>query len=305
MNFFRKLFKFDSDEGDVVFNPETAPDPERKSPETAAGIKSADILPAEQGAAQAEIEAIRNELKPEKFEKEVKTVEDFIDCLKWSYDNAQNEDDKGQLAHQIIKIEVGLRTAGFSAGDVQVEQMEDKTLGTYNPQDRKVAVSADLLADFKADRTLFELVFVHEGLHKGKDGKELLSEGLTQIRTEQIVGTETSVYDREVAMAKRVFFKTGITKAIKGYNIDDPHRLANPYFEIEIKSIQNKLRNKFQELTAVRGKKPEEAYKLLLRSDDIMKMKSGFKEVVEELYDKLGDEGADKIILESMKKILK
>jgi hypothetical protein len=306
MNFFRKLFKFDAEEkGAVVFNPEYVPDPVRQSHETVADNNPADIPPAERGDAQAEIEAIRKELKPEKFEKEVKTIEDFIDCLKWNFDNTEDEAERRLLGHQIVKIEIGLRTAGLDAGMIKVGWMENGTLGTYDIAENEISISADLLSDFKTESKLFELVLVHEKIHQ--EGN--LSEGMTELAAEKKVGVVTVVYAKEKEHVIKTFRKEGVDKAISLYDIDDPEKLAAYYFDVELEDIwkHKDLEKKFSRLSAnPNGKISLHGIIQKLRKDhEIGKRTNNFKVATEELYDKIGDTRVKMMITDLLKELAK
>lgn len=194
-----------------------------------------DINPEPKNSAE-EITTPESQEKIE-IEAGVETVEDFINALRLSYNQSEDEGEKSKLAHQIVKIEIGLQAAGLNAKDIRVKQMPDGMLGTFNTQDKKISASEDLLEDFNSDQQLFKTVFVHEKTHK----EGILDEGLTQLWVKKKLPAATpGIYDNEVGAAKRTFASISDEKLFKFYDIKIPRKLIDYYFEEEIKKNYHK-----------------------------------------------------------------
>lgn len=209
---------------------------------------------------------------------EVNTVKDFIDSLKWNYDEAKNEKMRRKISYQIIKIEIGLRAARIDAREVRVSKMPDGTLGLFNPQNKKIDVSEDLLSDFNADTQLLETVFVHEKTHK----EGIYDEGLTQLRVRQkIPSAAEGIYPAEQKEAQRTFYKTGIDNALGLYDIDHPEKLVDYYLEVEIRrAIPERKRKLFTK-----------NYVAKIAKEQADKLSKKFKEGAEKLFGKLESKG--------------
>lgn len=232
-----------------------------------------------------------NKQNIEAQEYKAETVNDFIDCLKWSYDEAEDEKTRRRLAHQIIKIEVGLSAAKLNSREVKVSRMPDGVLGLYDLNNNQIEISEDMLSDFNSDERLIKTVFVHEKTHK----EGIHDEGLTQIRVRERISAAPGIYTKEQQEAKRTFYKTGIDKALDLYDIDHPEKLVDYYLEVEIGRAfpgQKKKLITEKNIDKITGKQSD-------------KLSDKFKDGAEELYNKLESgyiKNKVKEILEKIKK---
>lgn len=274
MGILEKIFKTSKNKGLEKLE---APDKKHEVPEmpdrSDAPDSGADSEPGDKEAAPEMAEY------PEARNFNISTVYDFIQALKWSYDEAEENEDNDTrrlLGHQIVKIHAGLNAAGLSANEVMVKEMENGTLGTYNRGGHKISAAKAMLEDFKTDERLFRTVFVHEKTHK-EEG--IADEGFTQLRTERKTSATPGIYENEKAQAKRIFYKEGIDHALVLYDIDRPEKLVDDYLEVELLGKINKTQLK--ELTVDKKK-----------LDRVVKEQSGklaglLKDGVPRLYDKL------------------
>ena len=104
-------------------------------------------------------------------------------------------------------------------------------LGIYNPANREIGASEDMLTDFNSDERLFRTVFLHEATHK--EGIE--DEGLTQLSVEKETCATPGIYTAEKQKARRTFYTIGIDKALELYKIKNPERLADYFLKVELK----------------------------------------------------------------------
>jgi hypothetical protein len=246
MGFFEKLFKekrrkTDSlkleSPDDAGTDPMPAPEMLDEAPRDKDPRRDESGSPEENpGAAEASPETAETEAK--RFD--ISTVYDFIQALKWSYDEAEAKGDteiQKKLAYQLVKIETGLGAADLAANEVLVTEMEPGVLGTYSPGKNRISASRDMLEDFSSDMQLFKTVFIHEKTHK--DG--IADEGLTQLRTERKTSAVPGIYEGEKSAARRTFYKTGLDQALVTYDIDHPEKLVDLYLEAELEKKYDKF----------------------------------------------------------------
>ena len=159
----------------------------------------------------------------------INTMKDFLDALYWSYDKAE-ETEKQNINMQILKIKLGLSAAGLNPEAIKVENMQKGVLGTYDPQDKGIAISGDLLKDYKAGQSTIAHVLVHEKTH----ARGYADEGITEIIANQQMPGAISFYVTEQERTKSTFHALGLEKTKDLYDLRNPKKLIDEYLEIEL-----------------------------------------------------------------------
>ncbi len=218
------------------------------------------------------------EQEMEKQEIKINTVDDFINDLEWRHNECEDEQMKNKIALQVTKIETALRVAGLSADKVYVSKMPDGVLGLFYPNANRVEFSEDLLSDFNSDEQLIKTVFVHEEVHKDK---KFADEGLTQLFVKKKISATPGIYEEEQRAAKRAFYKVGIDRALKLYDIDHPGRLFGECLKI---GLEYKYRGQTKMLEGIESNKRRLEF---LSSKEKERISREFKKGAEELFKKL------------------
>jgi len=213
----------------------------------------------------------------EQVEIKINTMADFLKSLKWSYDLTEDENAKKQIAHQIVKIEMGLNGTGYSAEDVKVEDTSDGVLGLYSPGSGKTAISKDLLEDFETSQQLIKHVLVHERNHK----EGIYDEGLAERKASKRLSDGLSFYVGEQQRAKSAFYREGIDKALELYDLDNPDELFEYYLQVELEKNFKGQDSKLRKI-----KENEKSREIIVDQQE-EKIRKGFKKGADELFDKL------------------
>lgn len=182
-----------------------------------------------------------NGVEQQENEVDVKTVEDFIESLKWSYNATEDPDIRQKIGHQIIKIQIGLSNAGCLAKNIEVEEMPENVLGTFDPNTKKIALSGELLDDFGTSIELIKHVVRHELGHG-----EIWDEGMNEASLKLF--DSLCFYVEEQRKVESTFKKMGVNKAISLYDIKKPEKLIDDYLEVELKGLHKDKPNKTRAL---------------------------------------------------------
>ena len=235
----------------------------------------------------------------EQKEKEVITVEDFIDYLE-SFGMSMNENDpeKGKVATQIIKIKTAIFASGINPSEVKVEKMSDNTLGLYDRNSNEISISKELMEDFNASQSEIRTTLEHENVHKIN---KIFDEGLAHKKTKQKYSQATNAYEESQDKAQRAFYQLGINKAMELYKIDDPNKLFAKFLKI---GLEHKYSGQDKKVNGFVGNNLIERLAAKIRLDIAAEgINSGlvhkFKEAVPVLFEALEQSSVD--ILKSIK----
>ncbi|MFH0892070.1 MAG: hypothetical protein V1867_04800 [Candidatus Falkowbacteria bacterium] len=218
----------------------------------------ADIIPGGEETSEPENGAVENKReevlpdmeKPETLPFNIDTAADFIRLLELRLKEAQeskNDKNEKELFYQMVKIKSGLNTAGLSADEVRIREMQPGVLGTFDPGNREIAGAKAMFEDFGSDERLFRTVFLHEATHRDR----VADEGFCELSVEMKIDAVPGIYDAEKQKAKKTFNELlGMKGAIELYNIDEPEKLAEAYIaaklekELGIRKAQEILADK-------------------------------------------------------------
>ena len=235
----------------------------------------------------------KEDIEQEKEQREINTVKDFIDDLEWKHNECEDEQMKNKIALQVTKIETALRVSGLNADKVYISRMPDGVLGLFDSNANRIEFSEDLLSDFNSGEQLMKTVFVHEGVHKNK---KFVDEGLTQLFVKKRISATPGIYEEEQRAAKRAFYKIGVDKALKLYDIDHPGRL---FGECLRTGLEIKYKGQTKILKGIESNKRKLEF---VSSKEKERISREFKKGAEELFKKLIPHGYD--IKKNIKKIL-
>ncbi len=218
-----------------------------------------------------------NEQKLEQQEYNINTIGDYMSLIEESIELTDDEELKRELGHQIIKLEMSLSTAQFSADKIYVEETGDGVLGLYYPSSKKIALSKDLIEDFNASQRLIAHVLYHEKAHK----KGYADEYFAIEEAKRHVPINMQSYSELVARAKRFILHIGREKSRKEYDIKNPKKLINYYLEEE---LAREFKSKERRLEKLRDPDGLE----FNTKKEVMLYTSRIKKGVPRLYKELG-----------------
>ncbi len=225
------------------------------------------------------------------------TVADLISVLEYS---KQLSGDHERYAHQIDKIREACRASDLNPEDVRVERMPDGILGTYDPNNREIAISQDLLANPSEEGSMIKLTFVHEKVHK----EGIHDEGLTQMVAERRTGTSTSIYDEEVAKTRKAIASLGLQAAEKVYDLKNPKKLLEKFIDKEF-GEGGRLEGIYGRLLKEKKGDQEKAFQELMKhASEIATKESVFETAFKELSDKISDTEWEKLVRGKIREIV-
>ncbi len=223
--------------------------------------------------------------KEEELPFHIDTAADFIRLLELRFKEAQeskNNENEKDLFYQIIKIKNGLNTAGLSADEVRVREMQPGVLGTFDPGNREIAGAKAMFDDFGSDERLFRTVFLHEATHRDR----IADEGFCELSVEMKIDAVPGIYNTEKQKAKKTFNDLlGMSDAIELYNIDEPEKLAESYIAAKLEKELGV--RKAQEILADKKKLGNSINKLKTEVGD------NLEKGAPRLYEKLKSRGFD------------
>lgn len=246
------------------------------------------------GRKKSEPEPKQAEPNPEDQETILESAQDCRQLLDaWAgefKDPRTPSDEKGDLAYEIIQLSQAIQQARMRPEQLKIRQAEPGVLGLYDPSHKEPAMTVEGL-ELPPHR--FKNVTMHEAVHMGKftAGHEIHDEGLTQVKTEQLVPDHMhGVYEDEVRKVKKAFDKVGIDAMIEAYDFKDPDFLAREYLKRLWPDLwEGKFKHEIQE-RARPNKKPEQLLQDVA-GDMLKSVEKRYKDAVKNIYERARAQG--------------
>jgi len=282
-----KLGKPEDSIEDLEFDEEINTEPERNNNEQ---IKYKQEVETGKREVLENVPQDEEEKKLEQKEKPVVTVADFLDHLENMKIESENSDEAALIAMQMTRIRLALGAAGLSSASVYVEKMPSGVLGLYDINSHQIALAVDLLG--AGDQQLIKTVGVHEKIHKVE---KFYDEGLAQISTAKKISSSSGIYEEQQDKTRRTFYRLGIERALKLYDINDPKKLFENYLQKGLEYKYNGQEEKLKRFIGINAvEKIKANIRLNIEAGKIEQgMIAGFKKAVPYLYKDLKKYGYD------------